>query len=189
MSEQLSIAWIDLSFTVQSFLWKKEKLILNNVSGGFTFGSINALMGPSGCGKTTLLKCINGFNKSGLAKDTKFYLNSKQKIRTCFIYQDQNERLLKGLTVRQSLTYASKLKNSNENVKVEHQNIVNQLMSELLISDIADNLVENCSGGEIKRLVIASELTSYAKPNMLCIDEPTTGLDSNAAEIASLCFL
>jgi len=185
MDNELAIAWVDLSFTVHSFLSKEKKTILNNVSGGFEFGSINALMGPSGCGKTVLLNCLSGLNKSGLGKDTKIYLNPKQKIRTCFIYQDQTERLLKGLTVRQLLTYASKLKNSNENVKVDHQNNINDLMSELMISNTANNSVDNCSGGELKRLVIALELTSYKKPNLLFIDEPTTGLDSNAAEVVS----
>jgi ABC-2 type transport system ATP-binding protein len=54
-----------------------------------------------------------------------------------------------------------------------------------MISDIIDNKIEKCSGGEQKRIVIASELTSFIKPNLLCIDEPTSGLDSNAAEVVS----
>ena len=61
-------------------------------------------------------------------------------------------------------------------------------MSELLISDTKDNRVESCSGGEQKRIVIASELTSYNKPNVLFIDEPTSGLDSNAAEVLINCL-
>ena len=48
------------------------------------------------------------------------------------------------------------------------------------MSDIGDNLIDNCSGGEI-----ALELTSYSKSNILLIDEPTTGLDSNAAQVVS----
>jgi ABC-type multidrug transport system ATPase subunit len=58
-------------------------------------------------------------------------------------------------------------------------------MSELMISNITNNFVDDCSGGEFKRLAVASELISYRKPNLLCIDEPMTGLDSNAAEIVS----
>jgi ABC-type multidrug transport system ATPase subunit len=92
---------------------------------------------------------------------------------------------MKGLTVRQILIYASKLKNSNKQSKVDHENNINELMSELMISNIAYNFVDDCSGGELKRLAVASELISYRKPNLLCIDEPTTGLDSNAAEIVS----
>ncbi|XP_054152529.1 uncharacterized protein LOC128951304 [Oppia nitens] len=91
------------------------------------------------------------------------------------------EHLLSGLTVKQILLYASKLKNSQIVKHLDHNKIVNDLMSEFLISDIADNCVTNCSGGERKRIVIASELTSQIKPNLLIIDEPTSGLDSNAA--------
>ncbi|CAG2101500.1 unnamed protein product [Medioppia subpectinata] len=67
--------------------------------------------------------------------------------------------------------------------------IVEELMSDLMISDTADNRVETCSGGEQKRIVIACELTSHIKPNMLCIDEPTSGLDSNAAEVPKEVFV
>jgi ABC-type multidrug transport system ATPase subunit len=185
MDSELAIAWIDLSFAVQSTFKREVKVILNNISGGFSFGSINALMGSSGSGKTILLKCLNGDNENGLGKGTKIFLNSKEKIRSCFIDQDQNEGLLKGLTVRQSLIYASKLKNSNEKERVNHKNNVKDLMSELLISDIGNNSIDNCSGGEIKRLTIALELTSYSKPNILFIDESIAGLDSNAAEVVS----
>jgi ABC-type multidrug transport system ATPase subunit len=62
-------------------------------------------------------------------------------------------------------------------------------MIDLLISDIKDTNVENFSGGEQKRLVVAMELTSHIKTNLICIDEPTSGLDSNAAEVASYKYL
>jgi len=94
------------------------------------------------------------------------------------------EHLLYGLTAKQALIYASKLKNSDS--KVNHTNNVEQLMNELLISDINETRVEVCSGGEQKRLVIAMELTSQIKPNLICIDEPTSGLDSNAAEVVNI---
>ena len=90
-----------------------------------------------------------------------------------------------GLTVRQALTYASKLKNSCES-GVDHKNIVSEVMSDLLITDCADTLIEDLSGGEIKRLSVGLELTALNKPNILFMDEPTTGLDSNAAEVVSL---
>lgn len=183
--KRIVIAWIDLSFIIPSKLFKKSIKILDNISGAVEFGSLNALMGPSGAGKTTLLRSLNGRYKFGLSKETKFYLSSGEKIRTCFITQNTSEHLLNGLTVRQNLIYASKLKNSNKQMELNHQNIINDLLHELMISDIIDNKIEKCSGGEQKRIVIASELTSFIKPNLLCIDEPTSGLDSNAAEVVS----
>jgi len=189
MNTRLSIAWIDLTFKSQSLLFRKEKIILRQICGDIEFGSLNALMGPSGAGKTTLLNCINGRNKSGLGKETHIYLSAYEEIRTCFIAQYQNEHLLSGMTAKQNLIYASKLKNSDIDFKVDHEKNVMNLLTELMISDIANTYVEKCSGGEQKRLAIALELTSQIKPNLICIDEPTSGLDSNAAEVVGLTIL
>jgi ABC-type multidrug transport system ATPase subunit len=188
MDKEIAIAWIDLTFSVKSFLMRKEKVILKRLNGSFNFGSLNALMGPSGAGKTTLLKCINGINKSGLGENSKIYLNSREKINSCLIANNEKERLIVGLTAKQNLIYASKLKNSENQFKVNHENNVNNLLSELMTSDIANANVEDCSGGEQRRLLIALELTSHIKPNLLCIDEPTSGLDSNAAEMVKFYF-
>jgi ABC-type Mn2+/Zn2+ transport system ATPase subunit len=113
-----------------------------------------------------------------------------------------------GLTTRESLLYASKIKNqdiselyddepfaerlersritgarlSKKIDKFEHKEFVDKLMTDLALTDCADTLILNCSGGQQKRIVIALELVGYSKPNIMCIDEPTSGLDSNAAE-------
>ena len=188
MEQKISIAWIDLSLTVKNIFYRKEKTILNGVNGSVNFGSMNALLGPSGSGKTSLLKCINGKIKSGLGKNSKIFLSSEQKINACFIGQNNREHLIMGLTAQQNMIYASKLKNSANNTKIDHKKNVSDILSQLMISDIADTKVMNCSGGEQKRLSIALELTSIIKPNLICIDEPTTGLDSNAAEIVMKCL-
>ncbi|CAG2175018.1 unnamed protein product, partial [Oppiella nova] len=178
------MAWIDLKFSGQSVLpWKPPKHILNGISGSIDFGSLTALMGPSGCGKSTLLKCINGRNMEGLDLGTKVYLSSAKKIRSCFIVQDIKEHLVVGLTGIQSLMYASKLKNAGEHQEVNHRKYARKLLSDLSIGDTEGTNVENCSGGEQKRLAIAQELMALRKPNLMCIDEPTSGLDSNSAEI------
>ncbi|CAG2182910.1 unnamed protein product, partial [Oppiella nova] len=83
----------------------------------------------------------------------------------------------------QSLTYASKLKNAEQHQEVNHRKYARKLLSDLSIGDTEGTNVENCSGGEQKRLAIAQELMALRKPNLMCIDEPTSGLDSNAAEI------
>ena len=178
---RVMIAWIDLTFTVNSD--NQPKVLLNKLNGMIESQTITALMGPSGAGKTTLLKCLNGQNVWGLSCQTKFYWNSLMKIKTCFVSQNVFDHLVSGLTVEQTLIYASKLKNSKIKEKTNHRLIVNQLMDELLISDIRKTNVCDCSGGELKRIIIASELMAIEKPNMLCIDEPTSGLDSNAAQV------
>jgi ABC-type lipoprotein export system ATPase subunit len=186
LNNKLSIAWIDLGLMIEKNLFRKERIILNQLNGCVEFGSLNALMGASGSGKTSLLRFISGRYQTLLNDKTRIYLSKFVKIRTCFISQDEREHLLKGLTVKQSLIYASKLKNSDKNV--DHEKSIKNLMTEFLIDDIENNSVENCSGGEQKRLAIALELTSQIKPNLLCIDEPTSGLDSNAAEVVGIIY-
>jgi ABC-type lipoprotein export system ATPase subunit len=190
VNNKLSIAWIDLTLKTKKQLFSEENIILRQLNGFIEFGTINALMGSSGAGKTSLLKCINGRNSDNLkiSEESKIYLSRFEKITTCFVCQDVRQHLLKGLTAKQAIIYASKLKNS-QHINFDHEINAKNLMVEFLISDIEDTNVENCSGGEQKRLVIAMELTSSLKPNLICIDEPTSGLDSNAAEVVSLKFL
>ena len=178
---KMAVAWIDLTFYGQSVFNRRKDPILNAINGCVDFGTITALMGPSGSGKTTLLKCINGRLKT--SEDSKIYLSADRDIKPCFIEQEVSDHLLNGLTAFQAVVYASKLKNLNK--ECDHKSNARKLMSELMIGDIEKTLVENCSGGERKRLVIAQELSAIDKPNLLCIDEPTSGLDSNAAEIVS----
>ena len=202
-SISLAIAWNNLSFSIKS-LFNKEKLILNNLRGSINFGTITALIGPSGAGKTTLLHCINGIKRSGLSKNTEIYVNKSKKIKSVFIVQEHKHHLLMNLTVRESLMYSSLLKNNNqrrkhvvsngeitlndlekivlEQIQFNHKFNVNQILSELMLTNCADNKVSRCSGGEQKRLAIGLELTPKIKPNLICIDEPTTGLDSYVAE-------
>ncbi|XP_054158714.1 ATP-binding cassette sub-family G member 1-like [Oppia nitens] len=187
---RLAIGWLDLTFYGRSLLsmCRQPKTILNEISGTIDFGTLVALMGPSGAGKSTLLKCINGRTKSGVGKSSTIYLSSSRPIRSCFIVQDVTEHLLMGLTTMQSLVYSSKLKNvdqegSGGGGRVDHRLNARRMLADLMIGDTADTYVQNCSGGEQKRLAIALELMAINKPNLMCIDEPTSGLDSNAAEI------
>ena len=187
---QILISWFNLTLIIEqgTFFSSKSITLLNNISGCFETNTVNAIMGPSGAGKSTFLKCLNGPDMSHVTQETKIFVQNTNYSKNCFIVQDIYQHLLKGLTVRHTLLYASKLKNSRIVKKLNHNQIVSDLMSELLISDTADNKVESCSGGEQKRVIIASELTAYIKPKILMIDEPTSGLDSNASDVLIECL-
>ena len=90
-----------------------------------------------------------------------------------FAFIVQNNHILKHLTVRESLVYASKLKNGS---KADHFMIVSDVIDKMMIQTCADNYPHRCSGGQLKRILIGLELVS--KPNILILDEPTSGLDS-----------
>ncbi|KAH7643184.1 hypothetical protein HUG17_9875 [Dermatophagoides farinae] len=165
-----------------------DKLILRNLSGQFQFGTLNAIMGSSGSGKTSLLKVFNGKMKTKLTGSTQFYLSRFVPIRTCYINQEVSNHLIPGLTSKQSLVYASKLKNCHQGQTIDHEQVATNLLNELDMANTANTMVQNCSGGERKRLALAMELTSVRMPNLICIDEPVSGLDSNSARLVLQCL-
>ena len=187
--DKFIIAWRSVSLFGSSSIFQigrsiDQKPILNNVSGQLRFGTLNALMGTSGAGKTSLLKVINGRCKTRLSDESEFYLSKHTKIETCFITQEVSGHLMTGLTAKQMLTYACRLKNPSSSVNVDK--LVSDILDVLDLTDTANTRLEKCSGGERKRLALAGELTAKNMPNLICIDEPTSGLDSNSAETVSL---
>ena len=188
---KILIGWRNLCLYGQSTIYEmgstkvsRRSPILRNLNGQFRFGTLNALMGTSGAGKTSLLRVLNGQCKTRLSDCTQNYLSKFTKITTCFITQEVSGHLMPGLTAKQMLVYASRLKNANE--AVDHEAIAISLLNELDLANTAKTRVERCSGGERKRLALALELASRQMPNLVCIDEPTSGLDSNSAEIVSI---
>ena len=182
-SNEIMLAWCNLTCKVNK-LNQDDIGILENLNGFITTGSLNAVMGPSGAGKTTLMKCLmsDKILVKSLDVDSKILVNWKALRKTCYLQQTDSQFLIRDLTVFQTMIYASQLKNSNESAKVDHQLIVNSLLNDLMISDVKHTKVGKCSGGQQKRVVIACELTAVVRPDLLCIDEPTTGLDSTSAQ-------
>ena len=187
MNGDTAIAWTNLSYEVTSKLTRKKRTILQTLNGLVSFGTVNAVMGPSGAGLTSLIKCLNGMNNNGLTKSTKIMLNKNMKIRSAFVGSNEKDFIIMGLTAKQNMIYASKLKNNRED-DVNHENNVWQIMSQLMIDDTCDTKAGDCSGGQQKRLAIGLELTAIRKPNVIFCDEPTTGLDSNVAEVVVQCL-
>jgi len=186
---RLIIAWRNLSLFGSSSVYetgsglatRNAKPILRHLNGQVEFGTLCASMGSSGCGKTSLLRVINGQCKTRVSDETQFYLTRFAKIQTCFITQDVSGHLMPGLTAQQMLIYASRLKNLD--FSIDHKKIALSVLEKLDLMGTAHTKVDRCSGGERKRLALALELTALQMPNLICIDEPISGLDSNSAEM------
>ena len=95
------------------------------------------------------------------------------EIKVGFVPQDNY--LMELLTVRESFVFASKLVNGKDK-HFNHNGIAEKVIRRFGLDRIADTKAKRCSGGQRKRLSIALEVIS--KPNILILDEPTTGLDS-----------
>ena len=161
-----------------------NKNILDGISGSAHAGQVMAVMGPTGCGKTTFLSAL------GHRLDSSVALSDESKIswggqswspslkrRIGFIEQD--DVTFPHLTVREALTFAARLRISgSDGYRVQR---VDQLLREMHLEGCSDvliggGLVRGISGGQRKRVCIATELIS--KPKFLFCDEPTSGLVS-----------
>lgn len=102
----------------------------------------------------------------------------------CQAYVTQEDVLLGTLTVKETIQYSALLRLPTTLPKHELDTVVEDTIVELGLQDCADRLIGNwhlrgISGGEKKRVSIALEILT--KPNLLFLDEPTTGLDSASA--------
>lgn len=158
-----------------------EKVILRDVVGRADAGSFNAILGPSGCGKTSLLDCLALRNSSFTGA---LRLDGKALTGTYFLhtgYVHQKELFFPHLTAREHLTFHAVTRLSREYSMDECLARVDTVMEEVDLSKVSDTrigggelyLTKGLSGGERKRLNIATEL--LADPSLLLLDEPTSG--------------
>lgn len=175
-----TLSWKQLSctFTKKKMTWKgglvvsESRPILRPQNGKIEGGTLTALMGPSGAGKSTLLKCITG---RILGKNVHGSVSVTRDSSIAFV--PQQDDLFPVFTVRETLLFASKVKVTAK--FTDHEVNVTQILRWLDLENCADVKIGRCSGGQLKRACIGVELVS--KPNILVLDEPTTGLDSSTA--------
>lgn len=191
VNSEISLAWRNLRYEVSPhWPWwptqqqQRTKVILRRLNGHVRYQTMTGFMGPSGAGKTTLLNCLNG-NIQRLCSGSEIYVNRvERKIPVCgFIEQHVHETIIGRLTVREILRFAFRFKNSNCSNHRTMDEHIDMTIAELMLDyRCLERRFEQCSGGEQKRIAVAQELMSIdRKPQFLFIDEPTTGLDSQAA--------
>ena len=180
----VEVAFIDVSYTVRDRTTKKDKAILDGVTGIFRPGVMTALMGPSGCGKTTLLDVLSGRKTAGQIRGEILYNGVEPTaalLKTRCGYVEQFDTLVPNLTVYEMLLYTAHLKRDTVETKEEKIERVEAVINALRLEEardviIGDPLTKGISGGQAKRVNIGLALIS--QPRVLFLDEPTTGLDS-----------
>ncbi len=146
-------------------------------------GNMIGIMGVSGAGKTTLLNLLAGLEQPSygdiLINNLNVYEN-KNKFKRIIGYIPQDDLLIENLTVFENLYYNAKLlfrdlteKQLKEKVFVTISNLGLSHISDV---KVGSPLNKNISGGQRKRLNIALEL--IREPDILFVDEPTSGLSS-----------
>ena len=97
-----------------------------------------------------------------------------------FCYITQDIELPAFLTVKETMAFATRLKMPVMPPGITVEKFVKSIVGPLGLESSLDTYVNNLSGGQRKRLAIATELINY--PPVLFADEPTSGLDSAMAE-------
>lgn len=165
------LTWTNLSVILPATGAK----LIDNVTGGVKRGRVLALMGPSGAGKTTLLNALA--NRAPYARvegDIRFCGRAVQP--SDIMYVPQFDELNPQLTVSEQIELVGRLTCIEQHDMVER---VSTLLRVLGLYSKRDIKCGALSGGELKRVSIAIKV--IGKPNILFLDEPSTGLDSTAA--------
>lgn len=153
-------------------------LSIDNLSLGEN--QIIGFFGPNGSGKSTLFSILSFINKP--AKGEMLFcgncynkIDSQTKLSTVML--PQNPYLLKR-KVFDNISYGLKLRKETTNLKAK---VEEALALVGLDSSFANRNWNQLSGGEIQRVALASRM--ILKPKVLILDEPTSGVDTNSAQL------
>ncbi len=167
---------------------KRQNNVLKNVNFSISEGEMVAVMGPSGSGKSTLLYTVSGMDS--LTSGTVFFsgkdiskMNSKElaELRLDemgFIFQQMY--MLKNLTVLDNIILPVLQSKKNNKSRKEIVEQAHQLMRKLDIIEIADNDINEVSGGQLQRACICRSMIN--NPKMIFADEPTGALNRTSSD-------
>lgn len=154
----------------------KQLQVLKNVDFEVEKGSIFALLGSNGAGKTTIIKILTTLLKPDggtvMVNGYDVTLNP-DNVRQSISLTGQFAAVDEILTGRENLIMIARLRHLNH-----PRQVADDLLKRFGLSDAADRRVSAYSGGMRRRLDIAMSL--IGKPQLIFLDEPTTGLDPEA---------
>ncbi|RCI12076.1 hypothetical protein L249_0733, partial [Ophiocordyceps polyrhachis-furcata BCC 54312] len=159
---------------------KDKKLIV-------VLGELCALMGPSGAGKTSLLNFLARQTSHSSKTDGEVLVNGKplqdDEFRRISAFVQQEDNLLGSLTCFETVDFNVRL-SSSRRTKAERRDFVNDILRSFGLQERGDSFIDlpfrgRISGGQKRRVSVASQVAS--EPEILFLDEPTTGLDSTGS--------
>ena len=166
---------------------KRQNNVLKNVSFKVEKGEMVAIMGPSGSGKSTLLYSVSGMDKATSGevmfdgKDiTKLNGNQLAELRLNkmgFIFQQMF--MMKNLTILDNILLPAVESKKDASPRKEKKEKAEALMRKLGIIEVADNDINEVSGGQLQRACIARSMMN--NPDILFADEPTGALNRQSS--------
>lgn len=165
-----------------SFTYGAEP-VLEEISLHLHPGQFAALVGPSGAGKTSLLRVILGLlpPTSGVVRIQDKPLGKGFQPRVGYVPQLETVDWNFPLTVEQLVLLGRVQKTSPWPwPSAEDRRRLAEVLERLEIAELAHRHIRDLSGGQQQRVFLARALIS--EPDLLVLDEPTTGVDMRTAE-------
>jgi len=159
----------------KTFKGKREVRALDGVGFGVEEGTVFGLLGPNGSGKTTAVRVLTTILQadSGTAKVLGYDVQKKAAlVRTLIGLAGQYAAVDENLTGRENLQMVGNLNHLPRDVVAKR---AVELLAQFNLTDAGDRPLKTYSGGMRRRLDLAAALV--ARPTVLFLDEPTTGLD------------
>lgn len=153
----------------------KDKTAILNMNAELHSGQLIGLIGKNGAGKTTLLKLLSTIMKptSGrILLDDQDIVKNPDIMRNIIGYLPQEVFVYPNLTILEYLYYIASVKGMK---KKEAEKQINRLLSNFHLESVKHKRLHNCSGGMKQRTGIICALLN--NPEIIIVDEPTTGLD------------
>jgi ABC-2 type transport system ATP-binding protein len=144
-------------------------------------GTVVSLLGPNGAGKTTMVRMLATLLRpdAGHARIAGHdVISEPDRVRRVISLTGQFAALDKNLTAAENLRLMARLRGHG---RTAARSIAGALMERFDIEAISDRLVKNLSGGERRRVDLAASLIDM--PQLLVLDEPTTGLDPRSRQV------
>lgn len=166
---------------------KRQNNVLRNISFEIEKGDMVAIMGPSGSGKSTLLYTVSGMDKSisgSIVYNGRDITEMKQDELAAvrldemgFIFQQMY--MMKNLTILDNILLPAFESRKGKEAKEQKVERAKALMKKLAISEIADNDINEVSGGQLQRACICRSMIN--NPGILFADEPTGALNRSTS--------
>jgi len=159
-----------------------ETKVIENLTVEIPCGSQVAIIGPNGSGKTTLLKSILGLKKmtSGqvMIGDDHAHHHSP---RIGYVPQRRQLASQFPTTVRSVIEQGRFLKLGRwKKFTDDDRKLVDQAITELHLEDVQERQINQLSGGQTQRVLLARALAQGA--DIFLLDEPFEGLDKNSVQ-------
>ena len=166
---------------------KRQNNVLRNLCFSVDEGEMVAVMGPSGSGKSTLLYTVSGmdsmtagtvlFGGKDISALKPNELVALRLDEMGFIFQQMY--MLKNLSVLDNIILPARQSKANTLSAKEKLERGKELMRRLGIIEIADNDINEVSGGQLQRACICRSMIN--EPKMIFADEPTGALNRQSS--------